>query len=138
MEKDVQEMARWDLGAIVDLLEPHEKLDLGLWELDSLIESMSLKHYLTPIEVMKSPRGPIVSLLRITMKQVMEVLATGKNVAVFCDTDMGRSGLAAAQLLADGGMPISEAIQRVRACYYNCIETPDQEDFLRREALMIN
>jgi protein-tyrosine phosphatase len=65
---------------------------------------------------------------------VVDAVRGGKTVVVHCRGGLGRSGLVAASCLVVLGLRPAAAIARVRQGRAGAVETPAQEDWVRRFA----
>ena len=65
---------------------------------------------------------------------IADALASGRRVAVHCGGGLGRTGTLLACYLVSAGCAPDEAIRRVRAARPGSIETPEQEQAVRRYA----
>jgi len=88
------------------------------------------------VEVLHSPvpdfKAPTLDQLLETLRWIEEMVREGKRVLIHCSGGMGRSGtVATAWLMYSRGLPLVEAIRRVRSLRPGAVETPDQVGVLR-------
>ena len=87
-------------------------------------------HWLPTLDV-SVPRADQADAFRALLQKVLAAIQEGKTVAVHCRGGLGRSGLFAASVLAESGMPADEAIALTREARPGAIETAEQEAWVR-------
>ena len=85
-----------------------------------------------PIGDMDIPKNDTLYGLNKIRPQLLEAINRDLSIAIHCMGGLGRSGTIAAIILADLGIPLQSAIDRVRQFRPGAIETKAQENFVRR------
>lgn len=121
--EDIPRLAE-EFGAFVVLVEDHE-LFYGLERLKEL-----------GLEVLHSPipdfTAPSLEALLEILRWIGEKTREGKRVLIHCLGGSGRSGtVAVAWLMYSKGLPLREALYRVRSLRPTAVETPDQLNVLK-------
>ena len=117
---------------LVSLLEPHEYDWLGIARLPDAARELGIDVLLLPIRDVSVPDS--MSACQATVRQAVAALKEGKTVVVHCRGGLGRSGLVAACCLVECGVEPDVAIEDVRRARPGAVETPEQEQFVRRYA----
>jgi atypical dual specificity phosphatase len=85
-------------------------------------------------EVLRLPvvdmTSPTVEQLHVAVGFIREVVAKGGAVVAHCTAGMGRTGTILTAYLVAEGLPVEEALRRVRELRPGSVETPEQEDAL--------
>ncbi|MDV3103388.1 protein-tyrosine phosphatase family protein [Thermococcus waiotapuensis] len=122
-EEELDEVAK-NFDAVVVLVDDYElPYSLEEWEKRG-------------VEVLHSP---IPDFTAPSLEQLLEILRwvgsktqEGKRVLIHCMGGLGRSGtVAVAWLMYSKGLPLGEALRRVRSLRYGAVETPEQFEVLR-------
>lgn len=123
---DVAAIATWRPSAVLTLLEAHEFSRLGVPELARAMKAAGLEWHHLPIPDMGTPGPDFVHAWKRARHRVLGSFRRGERVLIHCAAGLGRTGMLAAKLLAELGMPPAEAIRRVRAVRPGAIETEAQ------------
>jgi protein-tyrosine phosphatase len=111
-----EETAGWcraGLDVVVSLLEEEEAAELDLAHEEQAATSAGIRFVRFPIADRGVPASRQAALA--LLKEIVEALGDGKNVAVHCRQGLGRSSLIAAGALAAAGMSAARAIEVVSA-----------------------
>ena len=88
-----------------------------------------------PIGDMDIPKNDTLYGLNKIRPQLLEAINRDLSIAIHCMGGLGRSGTIAAIILADLGIPLQSAIDRVRQFRPGAIETKAQENFVLHSSL---
>lgn len=119
------------IGTVVSLLTPPEVAELGLERELGLCLRNSLEFLSFPIMDREVP--PSFAEAVQLIQRLEAALLGGRNVAIHCRQGIGRSGIIAAGLLVEAGLPPDEALMRIsRARGLTVPDTPEQRDWVAR------
>ncbi len=62
------------------------------------------------------------------------MLDVGKTIAIHCKGGSGRTGLVAAQILLERGVPLEQVIDQVRAIRPNALQLPVHQSYINKTA----
>jgi protein-tyrosine phosphatase len=131
---DLDAIVAWPTSALVTLIEPHE---FGLLRIPTLGEEArrrGLEWLHLPIPDVSTPDQSFEEAWPTHSKKLRALVAAGKNIVVHCRGGLGRAGMISARLLVETGVDPEAAMARVRAVRPGAIETPAQEDWVRKGA----
>lgn len=122
------------MDVLVSLMEEHE---YSLLKMDNFFDYLDKRkvqtiHY--PIRDVSVPESTDRDSFFSLVAQIRELLAAGRTVVTHCRGGKGRTGLVAAAVLAAGGVPVEDAIAKVRLARPGTIETRQQENYVRELA----
>lgn len=100
--------------ALVTLMSDTELQENGVGELGVAAKQYGLEWYQLPIEDDQAPDENFEAGLGEIRHQLDALLASNKTLAIHCKGGSGRTGLFAARLLIESGMPRREAIAWVQ------------------------
>ena len=120
----LDEMRAWGAAALVSLTATDEmrRFDIGA---QARAREMHWHHL--PIVDFGAPSRAFEAAWDKIGPGLRRLLREGGKIALHCRGGQGRSGMIAARLLVELGIPPSEAIARVRHCRPGAIETTGQE-----------
>ncbi len=118
---------------LVSLMEEHEYRGYGIPELYERNEFDGIRVRRFAIRDMDISREAESEQFEEMVREVIDHLERGQNVAVHCRGGLGRTGtVAACVLVALGQHAADEAIGAVRAARKGTVQTEEQEGFVRR------
>lgn len=121
----------WGADAVVTLLEEHEFALLGVPEFPEVMCKQSFQWFCLHIRDSDIPDERFEIAWPRVLKELENILKAGGGVVMHCRGGLGRTGLVAARLLVEEGMPPDEAIALVRRVRPGSIETWEQESYIR-------
>ncbi|MGH8385882.1 MAG: cyclin-dependent kinase inhibitor 3 family protein [Pseudomonas sp.] len=83
-----------------------------------------------PVEDDEAPGEPFQAAWETNRERIKQLLIEGKNIAIHCKGGSGRTGLIAAQLLIECGVPFREAISEVQALRPRAIQHPAHINYI--------
>ena len=128
---DVQAIADWGAAAVLTLIEPHEFEDLKVRGLGEAVHAQHMDWLHAPIRDVSTPDSRFEAVWAEIGEGLRDRLRAGFSILVHCKGGLGRAGMITARLLVELGVPVEEAVHRVRAARPGAIETTAQEAFVR-------
>lgn len=133
---DLDAVAAWDAAAVVTLMEAHELARVGIAEIGTEVRRRHMEWHHVPIVDVSVPDAAFEAAWPALSARLRSLLARGARVLVHCRGGLGRSGMLVARLLAEDGMDARAAIDAVRTVRPGAIETPAQERWVARGAVV--
>lgn len=118
--------------ALVTLMSDAELQEHGAGQLGVEARNHGLEWFQLPIEDDQAPDEAFETLFGQIRHQLDAVLASNKALAIHCKGGSGRTGLFAARLLIESGMPRCEAIKWVQELRPLSIQKPVHIDYINR------
>jgi len=131
LKRDIAAFLEWGATGVVTLNEVEELYDLGLENLGEELQSAGFWWRQLPIVDMNVPSASFEEAWRVEGQQINSSLAAGERIVIHCLAGLGRTGMIAARLLVDMGVPPETAIVDVRRVRPRAIQTNAQEDYVR-------
>lgn len=128
---DLERIRRWGAEAVVTLMEQHELEMLQVGHMGEAVVAAGLRWFHLPIVDTQAPDDSFEVRWSEYGPQLRAILADGGRVLVHCRGGLGRTGVVAARLLMEFGVPVEEAMRTVREARPHTIETTVQERYLR-------
>ena len=132
LDTDLAAIAEWGAVAIINLVEDHEMRELGVADTVQRLPA-GIDYYHLPICDAGIPDVQWESAWVVQGAAVRARLFAGQRVLVHCKGGLGRTGLLAARLLIEFGMPPAKAVSAVRAARAGSIETDAQHAYVLRQ-----
>jgi ADP-ribosyl-[dinitrogen reductase] hydrolase len=127
---DIEQIVSWGATTLVSLIEVEEFAALGVQELPACAGQAGLDWLHLPIEDGGVPDALFEREWKSAGPYIHSTLQRGGNVVLHCRGGLGRTGLVAAKVLIEAGLPPVVAIRKVRKARPNTIENKRQEDYL--------
>lgn len=118
--------------ALVTLMSDTELQENGVGELGVAARQYGLEWYQLPIEDDQAPDQTFEARLGEIRHQLDDLLASNKALAIHCKGGSGRTGLFAARLLIESGMPRREAIAWVQEFRPRAIQKPAHINYINQ------
>lgn len=131
LDTDLGKFKEWGATAVLTLMEDHELRRYRVEGLGKAVQGLAMEWYQTPIQDGGTPEEEFDDLWPSAGTKLRQHLKSGHRVLVHCRAGLGRTGMVAARLLVEMGVPSSQAILRVRQVRPGTIENSDQEDHVR-------
>ncbi|MNM55721.1 Dual specificity phosphatase, catalytic domain [compost metagenome] len=117
---------------LVTLMSDAELRENGVDQLGAEAKRHGLEWFQLPIEDDQAPDESFEMRLDEIRLQLDAVLASNGGLAIHCKGGSGRTGLFAARLLIESGMPRSEAIKWVQELRPRAIQKPAHIDYINQ------
>lgn len=124
LEDEVDGWCRSGVDCVVSLLTSIEVLDLGLRDEANFCKQMGIEFISFPIIDRSIPES-IPDAKRL-IECIAKRLENGQTIAIHCRMGIGRSGMIAAAALAQSGMNVDDAFQRIEDA--RGLSVPDTEE----------
>jgi protein-tyrosine phosphatase len=116
---------------MLTLIEPHDRVRLGVTALDDIVINAGLERASFPIKDRNIPRCDQTAELNDLLDDLEARIRSGQTIAIHCQAGLGRTGMIAGILLCRFGIDSDAAIMAIRQVRPGSIETSAQEDFVR-------
>lgn len=113
-------------------LTPDDELErLGLAAMPQRIKDSGIAWRQVPVVNFSTPEADQLDVFMAAMAETKSLLDQGQHVLVHCRGGTGRAGKVAAVMLIHYGVAPDQAITMIRQQREGCIQTDDQEQFVR-------
>lgn len=124
---DLDRIAAWNAAAVVTLMEQHELEKVAIATIGAEVRRRHMEWHHWPIVDVDVPDAAFEAAWPARSAKLRTVLACGGRVLIHCRGGIGRSGMLAARLLVESGVPAADAMAEVRAVRRGAVETRAQE-----------
>lgn len=131
LEKDLATIRAWGSSVLISLIEAYEFIELEVTELPQTCLQYDIAWHGLPIVDGAIPDQDWEDNWRKISPSLHQTLREGGRIVIHCKGGLGRTGLLAARILVEFGMPPVEAIKQVRQARPGAIETIEQESYVR-------
>jgi len=127
---DLAAIQHWGADIVISLMERFEYAEIGVGTLPKAFNDHFHLWLDLPIIDKTAPNATWMQQWRLIRIIVAQALHEGRRILIHCKGGIGRTGTIAAMILHDLKIPMSSAVEQVRAVRKGAIETLQQEDFL--------
>jgi ADP-ribosyl-[dinitrogen reductase] hydrolase len=130
LDADVAALREQGVDVMLLLVEDRELRRCRVLDIGAVLADHEVDLVRFPI---RDPLTPVDGLaFRSAVVGLLERVRDGESLAITCRGGLDRSGLAAACLLREAGLPADEAIERVQAARLGALTLPEQQAYVRR------
>ena len=127
---DLEAIQAWGATVIVNLIEDHEMVDLGVQNTAQQLPA-GIDYLRLPIRDSGVPDPAWHAQWQVESPRLLERLRDGESIVLHCKGGLGRTGMVAARILVELGLTPEESIVAVRQARSGTIETREQEAYVR-------
>lgn len=130
LSQDLDAILAWGATVIVNLIEDHEMVALGVQDTAQHLPA-SIEYVRLPIPDFGVPSSDWHEQWQAESPQLLDRLRAGESIVLHCKGGLGRTGMIAARMLVELGGTPEESILAVRQARSGTIETREQEAYVR-------
>ncbi|UTW10891.1 cyclin-dependent kinase inhibitor 3 family protein [Marinobacterium rhizophilum] len=119
-------------SALLTLMPAEELARNQAENLPEQCKQRGIEWFHLPVEDDQAPAAPFQLAWKAHRQHIRQLLIEGKNIAIHCKGGSGRTGLIAAQLLIECGVPLQQAIDKVQALRPRAIQSTDHVNYIRQ------
>ncbi len=134
IEESLEALKTAGATALITLMTAEEMTKNRVNEIQAQCAALDLAWFHLPVEDECAPTEAFAELWTEVKKHLHDRLDKGEKLAVHCKGGSGRTGLLAAQILMERGVPTSHAVEQVRALRSNAFTHAAQVDYINRLA----
>jgi ADP-ribosyl-[dinitrogen reductase] hydrolase len=127
---DLEAIQAWGATVIVNLIEDHEMVDLGVQDTAQHLPA-GIDYIRLPIPDFGVPSPTWHMQWQAESPLLLDRLRAGESILLHCKGGLGRTGMIAARILVELGRTPEESIVAVRQARSGTIETREQEAYVR-------
>lgn len=117
-------------SALLTLMPTAELSANEIVDLPGQCQQRGIEWFHLPVEDDEVPGESFQEAWKANHERIKQLLVEGKYIAIHCKGGSGRTGLIAAQLLIDCGMPCRDAIREVQALRPRAIQNPAHINYI--------
>ncbi|MDH4608673.1 cyclin-dependent kinase inhibitor 3 family protein [Pseudomonas sp. BN102] len=111
-------------SAVITLMPPIELAANGVEAIAQHCQQLGLDWFHLPVADEQVPLEDFAQAWSQSKQQIINLLESGKHLAIHCKGGSGRTGLIAARILIEAGVPWADAIAQVQALRPKAIQHP--------------
>lgn len=127
---DLDLIKSWGASAVVSLMTDEELTSLKVEKLGIEVEARSMLWFQLPIIDQALPDEAFERSWVYAGLRLRTLLREGKHILVHCRSGLGRTGLIAARLLIELGMPVEKALSEICQVRPGSLKLTSQEQYL--------
>ena len=134
LQASLEQLASAGAVAILTLMPIEEMQRNAVNDLPALCASLGLQWFHLPIEDDRAPEQAFQTSWQLAKGKIHALVESGKSIAIHCKGGSGRTGLVAAQILLERGVPLEQVIDKVRAVRPNALQLPAHQAYINQTA----
>ncbi len=134
LKTSLEQLAAAGASAVLTLMEKEEMERNQVTDLPHLCAELNLQWFHLPIEDDHAPEQEFAAAWQMWSKSIHALVDDGKTIAIHCKGGSGRTGLVAAQILLERGMPLDKVIEQIRALRPNSLQVPAHQAYIKKIA----
>lgn len=138
LQQSLEQLAAAGATAILTLMPNDEMQRNAVIDLPEFCVKLGLEWFHLPIEDDHAPEQLFQDAWLNAREKIHALVNAGKSIAIHCKGGSGRTGLVAAQILLERGMPLDDVITRVRAIRPNALQVPAHQEYIATLAQQIS
>ena len=128
--RDLEAIQTWGATVIINLIEDHEMVDLGVQDTAQNLPA-GIDYMRLPVPDFGVPDSAWHAQWQVESPVLLARLRTGESIVLHCKGGLGRTGMIAARMLVELGCTPQASIDAVRQARSGAIETREQEAYVR-------
>jgi len=132
LRESVEQLKQAGSVAILTLMMPDEMARNNVENLPAICEENNLLWFHLPIEDDQAPAQLFEDRWLGAKSRIMDLLQSGKTLAIHCKGGTGRTGLMAAIILMHSGVQRAEAVKRVQAVRPRSLTLEPHQAYINR------
>lgn len=131
LQHSLEQLARAGVRGLLTLMPTDEMQRNQVNAMPEICAALGIRWFHLPVEDDHAPGNDFESAWRAARKPVHQAINDGGNIAIHCKGGTGRTGTLAARILLERGLPLDEAIERVRSVRPNALQIKTQLDYVQ-------
>lgn len=130
LDQALRELKAAGATAVISLMTQPEMAKHRVERMPTQCAAVGLEWFHLPVEDEGAPTDAFVKAWPAVSARVHECLDAGNSVAVHCKGGSGRTGVVAAHILIERGVPANEAMGQIKVLRPNAFVHPVQVDYV--------
>ncbi|AOE85139.1 cyclin-dependent kinase inhibitor 3 family protein [Pseudomonas sp. TCU-HL1] len=132
LDEALETLKQAGASAVITLMPLSELNANGVDRIAEHCEQLELAWFHLPVADEQVPQDDFNQAWDGWKQQILDLLNSGKHLAIHCKGGSGRTGLIAARILIETGVPRAEAIAQVQALRPKAIQHPAHVDWINQ------
>ncbi len=134
LQNSLEQLAAAGATAVLTLMPKDEMQRNAVIDLPELCAQLGLEWFHLPVEDDHAPEQLFEDAWLLAKDKIHALVAAGNTIAIHCKGGSGRTGLIAALILLERGLPLDEVVDRVRVIRPNALQIPAHYEYITNAA----